>query len=254
MIRSLLYAAAFYLVTAVMMVGGLWLLAGPRSWAMAGLRMHGQLCRWLLGVICGTTFEVRGAEKIPQRGCLIVAKHQSAWDTFALIPLFRDPAIVLKAELKWIPVYGWFCQKFEHILVERARAAASLKQMVADAQVRVAAGRQIVIFPEGTRRVPGAPPDYKPGYIALYEALDVPCLPVALNSGLFWPRRQCMRYPGTIVVEILDPIAPGLPRRQFRGLVESAIETASARMMAEALASQPAPPFPVGQADQAEQT
>jgi 1-acyl-sn-glycerol-3-phosphate acyltransferase len=213
LIRSLAYALAFYLTTAVMLVGGIWLLLAPRSWAMAMLALHGRICTWLLARICGTKLEVRGREKLPLGACLVVAKHQSAWDTFALVSLFRDPAIVLKAELKWIPIYGWFCLKFEHILVERARAAVALKQMLADAKVRAADGREILIFPEGTRAVPGAPPDYKPGYVALYEGLGVPCVPVALNSGLFWPRRTWRRYPGTIVVEFLDPLPAGEPSR-----------------------------------------
>ena len=244
MLRSLAYAFAFYLTTALMLVGGVWLLVAPRSWAMRGLCLHGQICTWLLKAICGTKMEVRGRENMPRGACLFVAKHQSAWDTFALIPLFRDPAIVLKAELKWIPFYGWFCQKFEHILVERARAAVSLKKMVADARACAAQGREIVIFPEGTRRAPGAEPDYKPGYVALYEGLQLPCVPVALNSGLFWPRRDWRRYPGTIVVEFLAPLQPGLPRAEFRRTVEARIEEACARLVGEAGKSPSPPPTP----------
>lgn len=233
-IRSVLYAIAFYLTTAVMLVGGIWLLISPRSWAMAGLRLHGQICTWLLKIICGTRLDVRGRENLPDGPCLVVAKHQSAWDTFALVPLLRDPAIVLKDELKWIPVYGWFCVKFEHVLVKRDRAAVALKQMVGDAKDRVGAGRQVLIFPEGTRRAPGDAPDYKPGYVALYEGLGVPCVPLALNSGLFWPRRSFLRYPGTIVVEFLEPIPPGTPRAAFRKTIEARIEAASEALIAEA--------------------
>ncbi|MBV1694006.1 MAG: 1-acyl-sn-glycerol-3-phosphate acyltransferase, partial [Hyphomicrobiales bacterium] len=120
-VRSILYAIAFYLVTALMLVGGIWLLVAPRRWAMQGLRLHGLVCTWLLRVICGTRLEVRGRENLPTGACLVVAKHQSAWETFALVPLLHDPAIVLKDELKWIPIYGWFCVKFEHILVKRDR-------------------------------------------------------------------------------------------------------------------------------------
>ena len=163
-----------------------------------------------------------------------MSKHQSTWDTFALIPLLVDPAVVLKEELKWIPFYGWFCLKFEHILVERSRASASLKKLVTDAKTRVSAGRQILIFPEGTRSAPGAAPDYKPGYVAVYEALHVPCVPVALNSGVFWPRRQLMRYPGTIVVEFLEPLPPDIPRAVFRRTVEERIETACSALLIEA--------------------
>ena len=244
MLRSVIYAAAFYLATAIFLALGSWLLLAPRRWAMQGLKLHGQTCVWLLRVICGTRVEVRGRERIPQGACLVVAKHQSAWDTFALVPLFRDPAIVLKDELKWIPFYGWFCLKFEHILVKRDRASAALKQLIADAKVRTGQQRQVVIFPEGTRRAPGAAPDYKPGYIALYEALGVPCIPIALNSGLYWPRRSLLRHPGTIVVEILPPIPPGLSRSEFRKRLEPAIETASNRLILEAAAANPGLPLP----------
>ena len=233
LVRSLLFALAFYVTTALFLVLGSWLLIAPRSWAMAGLRTHAIVSVWLLRVIAGTKLEVRGQEKLSKGAVLVVSKHQSAWDTFGLVPLFRDPAIVLKDELKWIPFYGWFCVKFEHILVKRDKAAKALKTMIADAEVRKAQGREIVIFPEGTRQAPGAPPDYKPGYVALYEALEIPCVPLALNSGLFWPRRQFIRHPGTIVVEFLDPIPPGLPRKEFRAVLEARLEEASQRLVDE---------------------
>lgn len=233
LLRSYLFALAFYVTTALFLVLGSWLLLGPRRWAMAGLKLHAIVSVWLLRVIAGTRLEVRGREKLPKGAYLVVSKHQSAWDTFGLVPLFRDPAIVLKDELKWIPFYGWFCVKFEHILVKRDKAAKALKQMIADAQSRAAQGREIVIFPEGTRQAPGAPPDYKPGYVALYEALELPCVPLALNSGLFWPRRQLVRHPGTIVVEFLDPIPAGLPRKEFRAMLEARLEAASQRLVEE---------------------
>lgn len=245
MLRSIVFAVAFYVCTALFLLIGSPLLLGPRSWAMFGLRMHALASLWLLRVIAGTRLEVRGRERLPQGAALIVAKHQSAWDTFALIPLFRDPAIVLKDELKWIPFYGWFCVKFRHILVRRERAAVALKHMIAEARDRVAQGREVLIFPEGTRRAAGAPPDYKPGYIALYEALDVPCVPLALNSGLFWPRRTLRRYPGTIVVEILEPVPPGRPRAEVRAEVERRIEGACRRLIGEAAAA--AVPSPIAQ-------
>jgi 1-acyl-sn-glycerol-3-phosphate acyltransferase len=243
MIRSILFAVAFYVVTALFLILGSWLLFAPRSWAMQGLRLHGLACLWLLDRIAGTRLEVRGREKLPPGPILVAAKHQSAWDTFALVPLLRDPAIVLKEELKWIPMYGWFCVKFQHILVKRERAAVALKAMVADAKDRASQGREIVIFPEGTRRPPGAPPDYKPGVVALYDALQLPCVPLALSSGLFWPRRSLRRYPGTIVVEFLDPIPPGLSRAEFKRTMESRIETACAALIAEAARTANPPPL-----------
>jgi 1-acyl-sn-glycerol-3-phosphate acyltransferase len=234
MLRSLVYAVTFYSVTFGMMVLGAWLLLGPRSWAIAALKLHARLCVWLLKVICGTQLEVRGREHLPKGACLVVAKHQSAWDTFGLLTLFSDPAVVLKDELTWIPLYGWYIAKFEHIRVKRERAALALKQMVADAKICSQQDRQILIFPEGTRRAPGAAPDYKPGYLALYEGLALPCVPLALNSGVFWPRRTLMRYPGTIVVEILAPIPPGLPRRELRHQIETTLEVVSSRLVREA--------------------
>lgn len=243
-VRSLVYTAVFYVATALFLILGSWLLLAPRAWAMAGLSLHGQTCVTLLRWICGTKLEVRGRENLPNGPCLVIAKHQSAWDTFALIPLFRDPAVVLKDELKWIPLYGWFCVKFAHILVKREKASVALKSLVACARDRVAQGREVLIFPEGTRQVPGAPPDYKPGYIALYEQLGVPAVPLALNSGLFWPRRSIWRYPGTIVVAFLEPVKPGVPRADFKKRIEGVIEKTSAELIAEAAQMANPPPIP----------
>ncbi|MFN3868456.1 MAG: lysophospholipid acyltransferase family protein [Hyphomicrobiaceae bacterium] len=230
MVRSFAFAVAFYVNTALFLLIGSPLLLGPRRWAMRGLAAHAHVSLWLLRVIVGTRMEVRGREHVPQPPFIVAAKHQSAWDTFALITLFRDPAMVMKAELGWIPVYGWFSHKFRHIFVSRERGPSALKKLIRDAKDRAAAGREIVIFPEGTRRAPLAPPDYKPGVVAIYEALKLPCVPLALNSGTFWPRRQLIRRPGTIVVEFLPAIPPGLARADFRRELETRIETATTRL------------------------
>jgi 1-acyl-sn-glycerol-3-phosphate acyltransferase len=234
-VRSLAFGCVFYMTTAVFLIFGSPLLLAPRSWAMAGLRIHARTCLWLLRGICGLRYEVRGRNRLPDGPCLVASKHHSAWDTFALIPLLRDPAIVLKTELLSIPIYGAFCRKFEHIAIVRERAGAALKQLVADARQRVGSGRQILVFPEGTRRPAGALPDYKPGVVALYEALGVPCVPLALSSGAFWARGSWWRYSGTIVVSFEEPIPPGLPRRQFRDVLIERIETRTALLLAEAL-------------------
>lgn len=241
MIRSALYTAVFYIITALYLVLGSWLLLGPRSWAMAGLAAHGRTAVWLLRIICGTRLEVRGREKLPPGPVLVASKHQSAWDTFALIPLMKDPAMIMKRELVWIPFYGWFSAKFGMIFVRREAGPAALRRMARDARDRAAAKREIVIFPEGTRRAPGAAADYKSGVLFLYDALGIQCAPVALNSGLYWPRRSFRRYPGTIVVEFLDPIAPGLPRTEFLKKLQDTIESASDRLIIEA-ANAPNPP------------
>ncbi len=242
--RSISFTAIFYLGTLLCLVVASPLLLGPRSWAMAALRGHARASLWALKMISGTHLVVRGLENLPKAPYLVAAKHQSTWDTFALIPLFRDPALVMKAELGLIPLYGWFSVKFGHILVRRGRAAVALKSLIKDARDRAAAGREILIFPEGTRRLPGAHPDYKPGIVALYEGLELPCVPIALNSGLFWPRRQLVRYPGTIIVEILPALPAGLGRAAFKSQLQSAVEIASARLIEEAARASPWLPTP----------
>jgi 1-acyl-sn-glycerol-3-phosphate acyltransferase len=234
MARSLLFNVLFYVTTTAFVVLGSPLLLAPRRWAMIGLRTHARFELFLLRVIVGTRFELRGADKLPPGACLVASKHQSAWETFALIPLFRDPALLMKRELFYIPFHGWFSKKFEMIPVDRDKGPSALRRMLREAKLRVAAGREIIIFPEGTRRAPGATPDYKTGVVLLYDALGVPCVPVALNSGPFWPRRSLTRRPGTIVVEFLDPIPPGLGRAEFLARLERAIEGASNRLLAEA--------------------
>jgi len=243
LIRSLIFALAFYVSTAVFVVGGSFLLLGPRRYAMMGLKAHAIFSLWLLRWIVGTKMEVRGAEKLPRAPYLVASKHQSAWDTFALIPIFGDPAMVMKWELTLIPFYGWFSRKFEHVFVKRDRGPAALRSLIRDAQDRAAAGREIVIFPEGTRRAPGAGPDYKSGAVALYEGLELPCVPLALNSGLYWPRRKLMRYPGTIIVEVLDPLPAKMPRAEFRAELQQRIEEAASRLIVDAARSANPPPI-----------
>jgi 1-acyl-sn-glycerol-3-phosphate acyltransferase len=244
MLRSLLFALAFYLSTALYLLLGAPLLLGPRSWAMAGLRSHARTSLWLLRTIVGTRMEIRGREHLPAGPCLVAAKHQSAWDTFALVPLFRDPALVMKAELMQIPFYGWFSRKFGMIPIKREAGPSALRELIRAARARIQAGREVLIFPEGTRKPPGGPPDYKPGVLLLYEGLGVPCVPVALNSGLYWPRRSLMRYAGTIVVEILEPVPSGLKRSDFKALLQERIEQASNRLLAEAAMTADPPPLP----------
>ena len=240
MARSLLFNLLFYVTTALYVVLGSPLLFAPRSWAMAALANHAHFELFLLRHIVGLKLEVRGHDKLPRTACLVASKHQSAWETFALIPLFRDPALLMKRELFWIPFHGWFSKKFKMIPVDRDKGPAALRAMLRETRKRVVDGREIIIFPEGTRRPPGAPPDYKTGVVLLYEALSIPCVPVALNSGLFWPRRSLLRRPGTIVVEFLDPIPPGLPKSEFLLRLIESIETASNRLLAEVKAKEPA--------------
>jgi 1-acyl-sn-glycerol-3-phosphate acyltransferase len=231
--RSLFFNAVFYVHILVCMVAYLPLLLGPRKVLIRAVQAWARSNLWLLKVITGTHVEFRGREKIPPGALLVAAKHQSLWETFALVPVFDDPAFVLKRELLWLPLFGWLAWKAGMVPVNRGAGSSALAEMNRRAREETAKGRQLLIFPEGTRRPPGAEPAYKFGIAHLYANLDLPCLPVALNSGLFWPRRRFIRRPGTIVVEFLDPIPPGLPRKEFLAELQSRIETASNRLVAE---------------------
>ena len=172
--------------------------------------------------------EVRG---LPPKGAVLVAaKHMSMWDTLALYIVLDDPGIVLKRELLWIPFYGWFLWKATAIAIDRGAGVHALVSMSKNARRVADEGRPILIFPEGTRKKPGAPPDYKPGVAGLYGQLRLPCVPAALNSGLYWT--DFLKKPGTIVLEFLEPIPPGLKRREFMVQMESRIEIATNRLLA----------------------
>jgi 1-acyl-sn-glycerol-3-phosphate acyltransferase len=148
------------------------------------------------------------------------------------------PAFVLKRNLLNIPFYGWYARKSGMIAIDREGRASALRMMVIRARAELAAGRSVVIFPEGTRKQPGAVPDYKPGVAGLYGQLNVPCVPVALNSGLYWTGPGgFIKNPGKMVIEFLPPIPPGLKRREFMTALEAEIETATARLVAEGRAS-----------------
>lgn len=235
-LRSVVFNIVFYVNLAVFLIAGSWLLLAPRHWAMAGLRAWAQASLWWLKVICGLSMEVRGKEHLLTGACLCAGKHQSAWETFALVPVLRDPAIVLKQELAFIPLFGWFALKFRMITLNRSAGPQALKGLIAQARKAADHGREVVIFPEGTRRAPGAPPDYKPGAAALYLGLGLPCVPFALNSGHFWPRRSLIRRPGKVILEFLPPIPPGLPRREFQARLEQEVEAATTRLAAAARA------------------
>lgn len=234
-LRSLLFNVLFYLHLIAWLVFAAFpalllpsrcLLRIAVTWARCSL--------WLMRVTTGTRCEITGLENIPQGGLMVAAKHQSFWETFVLVTLFPNPVFILKRELTWIPFFGWCLAKLRMIPVDRGGRARALSQVTRRAKVElIENGRQLLIFPEGTRRPPGAPPAYKFGVAHLYAELGVPCLPVALNSGLYWPRRKFLRRPGTIRVEILPPIMPGLDKVSFQALLQERIETASDRLLAQ---------------------
>ncbi len=232
-VRSLLFNILFYLNLAIYMVAALPTLLLPRRCLMELAKSWGRTSLWLLRVICGTGVEFRGLEKIPRGPCIVAAKHHSTWETFTLLTLFDDPVFIIKRELMWIPVFGWYCRKGDMIPVDRGARGKALASMTVGARLAFARGRQIIIFPEGTRRPPRAEPNYKFGVAHLYAETGQVCVPIALNSGLYWPRRVLRRVSGTVRVEILDPIAPGLDKEQFQSRLQNAIEQATARLIAQ---------------------
>lgn len=233
LLRSIAFNVAFYLNTAIWLVVALPTFLMP-FWGIVEIaRLWGKTNLVLLRLICGIKVEIRGREKIPQGPLLVASKHQSAWETFTLVTLFPNPVFILKRELQWIPLFGWFTIKGRMVPVDRGGGAAALRAMTARARHEIMQSRQLIIFPEGTRRAAGAEPRYKYGVVYLYKGAGVPCLPIALNSGLFWPRRTFLRFPGTVVVEILDPIPPGLDEDVFFDRLQSDIETATARLIEE---------------------
>jgi len=235
-IRSLAFNVLFYANLTLHMIVALPTLALPYPCLRAFIRSYARSSLWLLRVICGIGVEWRGIDKIPKGPCIVACKHQSSWETFSLYAVLDDPLYVLKRELMWLPLFGWYMRKAGLIPIDRSAGMAALARMTARARQALAGDppRQLVIFPEGTRRTPGAEPVYKPGIIHLYNKAGVPCVPLALNSGLFWPRRSLLRLPGTIVAEVLDPIPPGIDREAFFTRLQDAIETASARLIREA--------------------
>jgi 1-acyl-sn-glycerol-3-phosphate acyltransferase len=215
--------------SAVMFVAVLPLLVMPRMMTVRASQFWSRAMFWGLKVIAGCDYEVRG--DIPKGPLLFAAKHMSMWDTLALFALIDDVCIVVKRELTRIPFYGWYISKAGIIAVDRKAGASALRQMANQAKAVFETGRAVAIFPEGTRKKPGAATDYKPGVAGLYAQLSVPCVPVALNSGQFWT--GFLKRPGTIVIEFLPAIPAGLKRGEFMRELEQRIETATAALVAE---------------------
>jgi 1-acyl-sn-glycerol-3-phosphate acyltransferase len=232
--RSLVFNLLFYLNTLVWLVIALPTFVMPYHAILWVAKTWGLTNLFLLRAICGIEYEIRGRENIPPGALIAASKHQSAWETFALLHLFESPTFIMKRELQWLPIFGWLTIKGRMVPVDRRKGSQALVAMAERARTELGRGRQLIIFPEGTRRPVDAEPRYKHGVAYLYAAEGVPVLPVALNSGLFWPRRTFLRHPGTVVVEILPPIPPGLENDVFFRRLQDEIETATQRLVAEA--------------------
>jgi 1-acyl-sn-glycerol-3-phosphate acyltransferase len=187
----------------------------------------------LLRLIVGLDHQIRGLDRVPRSGCIIAMKHQSAWDALVLPVVLGDPAVVVKRELLLLPFYGWYAARAGSIAIDRKAGAGALRRMLAKARPVAAAGRPIVIFPEGTRVLPGERRAYQPGVAALYQALALPLVPAAVNSGLYWGRRSFVKRKGRIVLEFLEPIPPGRTRPRVMAELERRVETATSALLRE---------------------
>ena len=240
-VRSLLYAIWFYVLLVVI---GLLAMPGSmisRRFAIGSVRFFAQVQAFGLWLICGISTEVRGKENLPKGGPgLIAMKHQSTYDTIAPFMFMENPAYILKKELLKAPVFGVYASRVG-IPIDRAGGAKTMRLMLAAAKVATQSGQQIVIFPEGTRQLPDTPADIKPGIVLLYNELKVPCVPVALNTGLCWQGSGFLRRPGKIIFEVLPPIEPGLKRDVFTQALKDALDPATVRLVAEGRAAQGKP-------------
>ena len=230
--RSLIFTFCFYLNTLLHVVFCSPVLVIPGRRALwAAVHSWANVSHWLLRTICGITYEIKHLDQIPHGPLLVACKHQSTWETLAFTLLFDDIAIVLKRELLFIPVIGWAMARAGNIAVARGDGASALRGLIRQAKAAIAEGRSIVIFPEGTRVALGDQRPYQVGTAALYRQLGVPVVPMALNSGLFWGRRQWVKRPGVITLEILPPIEPGLSREAFMEILRDRIESATNRLI-----------------------
>jgi 1-acyl-sn-glycerol-3-phosphate acyltransferase len=229
-IRALAFNFAFLVWTVVLGTIGLPFLLAPRAGVMAFTRFWARGILMLLRLIVGLDHRIAGLDRIPPGGCIIAMKHQSAWDALILPVILGDATIVIKRELVLLPFYGWLAVRAGSIVIDRKAGAGALRHLVAAARPVVAEGRPVLIFPQGTRVAPGASMPYQPGVAALYQALGVPLVPAAVNSGLFWGRRAFVKRRGRILLEFLEPIPPGWPRRLLMAGLEQRIETATAAL------------------------
>lgn len=244
-LRSILFNTLFYasLILQMILLSPYYFLA-PRKKAFAIPKNWARSNHWLMEKVVGTTFTVEGLENIPEGGYILAPKHQSLWDTYALLPWLDDPVYILKRELMWIPIFGWYVARQKMIPVDRGARGKVMVKVMERAKQEMAAGRQLIIYPEGTRRPAGAEPAYKYGIARIYRDLDVPVVPVAMHPGLFWPRRKFLRFPGHFKVKILPPIEPGLDPDVFYETLVEKLEKASDALLIETVRDNPQVPLP----------
>ncbi|MEM0899474.1 MAG: 1-acyl-sn-glycerol-3-phosphate acyltransferase [Pseudomonadota bacterium] len=243
-VRSLTFNVLFYLVTFIeMIILTPFYFIGERKSKWWVPRLWSRVNMWMLRHIVGVKFVIEGTENIPDSGYILAPKHQSSMDTFCFIPWFNDPVMILKRVLMKIPLFGWYLARMEMIPIDRGNREDAIRKVNAGAREAIASGRELLIYPEGTRRAPGAEPAYKTGIAHLYAAMDAPVVIIAHNAGLFWPKNKFMRYPGTFKARFLPPIEPGLEKRAFMKELVSRTENAVDELLFEAAEAPDCPPL-----------
>ncbi|MCO6188166.1 1-acyl-sn-glycerol-3-phosphate acyltransferase [Rhizobium sp. L1K21] len=240
LIRSIAFTIAFYLNLIVQMIifSPIYFIM-PRKKAYFVPKFWARSNRWLFDKIGGTTFEIDGLENLTAEPAIISPKHQSTWDTIAFVPYIEDPIYILKRELLWIPLFGWYAAKQRMIPVDRAARGKSMVAVMERAKEEMASGRQLIIYPEGTRRPPGAEPVYKFGIARLYRDLQLPVIPIIHHGGLFWPRRKLINQPGHFRVKILPAIPPGMDHEVFFEHLVELMERESDALLVETIEANP---------------
>lgn len=218
---AILFHLIFY-VGSFVIASSIALGARSRAWVRRGSHLWAAWFVWCARVFLGIRFRVRG--RVPQEGVIIASKHQSAYETILTLYLFHHPAVVMKAELRRIPIWGYVSAQHGSIFVERGKGASALKSMLRQARARAAEGRPIFIFPEGTRVPVGSQPPLKAGLSGVYAGLGLPVVPVALDAGDVWTRGFVKRR-GMVTLAFLPDIPPGLPRDELEARVHRAINS-----------------------------
>jgi 1-acyl-sn-glycerol-3-phosphate acyltransferase len=229
LLRSWIYFFAFLVWTVGVAIICLPLLASRRA-TVFSIRTWVRGIKTMARVICGITFHTEGRENIPSGPCIVAAQHQASFETYLMFLEFQSPVFVLKRELIFIPVIGWYMQRAGLVHVNRGAGASAMRKMLREAQAAVDTGHQVIIFPEGTRAKPGASVPYKPGIVALYTHCDAPLIPMALNTGHFWGKTRILKRPGEIVFRYLPAMPRDLPREEMLAELRRRIDAASAEL------------------------
>jgi len=230
-LRSLIFNLIFYPFS-ILYTGSLiffyWL---PRKKLLKLSSYYFEITKLFERHILNLRYELIGKQHVPKGACIIAMKHQSVWETLKILDIIDDPIVIYKKAVNWIPGLGWLIMRLDMISIDRSKGTVALKKIIQKAKLRVKENRQIMIYPQGTRITPGEKKPYKHGVAALYKALNLPVVPVAVNSGIYWPKESFIKYPGKITIKILEPIQPGMKADAMLKKLEKMIETESDKLL-----------------------